>query len=499
MLGAAYLSIDRLGLRGIGQSERPLSSVVRRTTLTITVTERGNLESTKTVDGSCEVMGHQIKIIELVPEGTNVKEGQVVCRFDSSEIDKNIAQQQIKAKQAEAKIFTSEQEVEIAKNKGEEEITAARVEHELAVLTLEKYSKSDFPSEVDDLKGNIAQQASKADEASDKLVQMRDLVRKGFRTTEQLRSAQQEFDQFDFFLKRDQQKLEGKQLFEKRLKETEFRSKAQQAEGKIQRATATARASTSKAVSEYEAAKATFELEQTQLDEYLKQKEKTVIKAAQDGVVAYANEPWYDSSRQIREGAMVYFRQKIFSLPDMSQMQVKVSVHESLVKKVKAGQKAEIRIDAFPNIVLRGTVQNVAQIADSNQSYLSGGAKAYATLVTIDAMPEDDLRPGMTAEVKILVKTLDNALVVPVQCVVSHKGEHFVYVDTGEAILRRPVKIGDTNEKLVEVLEGVKEGELVAQDAQARANVDFKMEGDGDDAKAAAPGSGSVPAPAPAS
>ena len=51
--------------------------------------------------------------------------------------------------------------------------------------------------------------------------------------------------------------------------------------------------------------------------------------------------------------------QKIFSLPDMSHMQVKVNTHESLVKKIKVGQPAEIRIDAFANAVFTGEVKSV--------------------------------------------------------------------------------------------------------------------------------------------
>ena len=85
-------------------SDQPLLSTVRKATLRITVTERGNLESCVTVDGVCEVNVNQIKIISLVPEGTKVKKGEIVCKFDSSEIDKNLAQQDIKVKQAQSKI-----------------------------------------------------------------------------------------------------------------------------------------------------------------------------------------------------------------------------------------------------------------------------------------------------------------------------------------------------------------------------------------------------------
>ena len=69
---------------GSTSGDGPLLSEVRKATLRITVTERGNLESTVTVDGICEVNAQQIKIISLVPEGTKVKKGDPVCKFDSS-------------------------------------------------------------------------------------------------------------------------------------------------------------------------------------------------------------------------------------------------------------------------------------------------------------------------------------------------------------------------------------------------------------------------------
>src|SRR5262245_52835654 len=60
-------------------AEEPLTGVARRSTLRVVVTERGNLESTVTVDGVCELNGFQNKIIELVAEGTKVEKAQIVC------------------------------------------------------------------------------------------------------------------------------------------------------------------------------------------------------------------------------------------------------------------------------------------------------------------------------------------------------------------------------------------------------------------------------------
>jgi RND family efflux transporter MFP subunit len=460
------------------RTDRPLVSSVRKATLRITVTERGNLESCVTVDGVCEVNVNQIKIISLVPEGTKVNKGDTVCKFDSSEIDKNVAQQEIKVKQARARIETTQQEREIQRNKGESDIIAAKVELTLAQLDLEKYQKGDYPAETTKQKGEIGLKKKDLEESKNKLEQYGKLMKKGFKTPEQVRIQEMEVARSELQYESALLELKVKENYEYKKKTTEFSAKADQASKKVDQAKATAKAQVSKAASEYEAAKGTADIEEQQLKEYLRQKEKTVIRAGQSGVVAYANEYWYDSSRQIREGATVYSLQKIFTLPDMSQMQVKVNIHESLIKKLKVGQKAEIRIDAFPNIVFVGTVKSVSQLADSGRGWLSGGVKQYPTIVKLDELQGQDLKPGMTAEARILVGELDNVLVVPVQAIAEHKGEFFAFVETPGGIQRRKVKTGDNNETHVQILDGLNEGEQVALDARLRASAEFKLEED---------------------
>ncbi len=232
----------------------------------------------------------------------------------------------------------------------------------------------------------------------------------------------------------------------------------------------------SKATSESESAKGTADIEQQQLKEFIKQKDKTLLRAGQDGVVAYANDRWYDSSHQIREGATVYSLQRIFTLPDMTKMQVKLNIHESLIKKIKVGQKAEIRIESFPSIVFEGTVTSVSQLADSTRPWMNGGAKQYPTVVKLDDLKSQEVKPGMTAEAKVLVGVLENVLLVPVQAIAEHKGEFFAFVEKDGQIKLQKVKIGDNNETHVQILEGLNEGDRVALDARLRAASEFKLD-----------------------
>lgn len=472
-----YVAVQSLS----APSATPLDTLVvpaRFANLQVFVTERGELESIKTVDGVCEVEMRDNKIIFIVPEGNTVKEGDVVVRFDTAEIDQQIAKQEIAVEQANVKVRTSEQEVEIQRNKGESEIKEAELTLVLADLDLAKYIEGDFKVEVNDMKGKIALAESNLEKINDECNSFRTLVKKGFRTPEQLRTKEQQLAEAKYYLERDKHKLTVLSEFDYRRKTKEFEGKAAQSRSKLAAARASAEASLLKVQSEHEAAKSTLALENAQLEKLRKQKDKCVIKAQQEGVVAYANEDWWDSSRRIREGSSVWFRQTIFKLPDMSRMQVKVNVHESVVKTVKKGQKAEIRIDAFSNVLVVGTVDSVSPLADSSRSWARGGVKEYTTVVSIDRMPAEALKPGMTAEVKVLVNRKEHVLVVPVQAVTEHAHEHYVYVRSGSQFERRKVTLGENNRKEVEVASGLKEGEDVALDARTRGLGDFKDERD---------------------
>jgi HlyD family secretion protein len=482
-----------------GAADGPLTASAHRATLRIVVTERGNLESTVTIDGVCDLMGLQNKIIELVAEGTKVQKGQVVCRFDSSEIDKNIAQQEIKAKQAKSKIQTSQQQLEIDRNKAEADIIAADVEFTVAELTLKMFKEGTNPADIDEAQSKISLANKEYVKAKEEYEQMQGLVKKGFRSPAQLRTLENTLEQYKFLKSSEERRLTVKRDYEAQKSNVENTAKVEQARMKIGQMKATLKATIAKDQSEVEAATATHDIEDQQLKEFQGQKEKTVIKAEQAGIVAYANDRWYDPSSQVREGATVYSRQKIFSLPDLSHMQVKVNVHESLIKKIRPGLKAEIRIDAYPSLVLTGVVKTVSNLADSNRGWMSGGVKEYATVVTVDKTPPDaGLKPGMTSEVKIQVGEIADALVVPIQAVAEHKGRFYAFVAGPRGFEARPVNPGETDEQSVQILDGLRPGDRVALDARSRAAVVFKADDPGKAAGGPGPGTqGSAAVPAP--
>lgn len=450
-----------------------LTFVANRRSITDTIIERGTLESQNTIVGSCDLPGFQNKIIFIVPEGTTVKQGDLVVRFDSDEIDRMVNEKSIALNDAEGKLAQAREDLDIQKNKSESDIAAAKLELSLAELDLKKYLEGDFLAERADFERSILEGEAELEKVNDELNNMRALVRKGFRSPEQLRELELRANSFQSRVDRDKQKMTVLVEFDFHRKKTEFEAKASEAKRKYERSLTTSQAEIRKAeanIRNTESNVATLTEEMKQLQDT---KSKCEVHAPQAGTVAYANQPWFDPENRIREGATVYRQQNVFYLPDMSRMQIKVQIHESVINKIKAGQRAKIRIDAFPDATLDGTINFVSELAQS--SFMD--AKNYETVVLIDNIPETmNLKPGMTAKVEILVGTYDDVLAVPINAVTEHMGQSFVYVREDLLGARRQVvKTGRVTHAFVEITDGLDVGHTIFLDAYQRGLADFQQ------------------------
>ena len=255
---------------------------------------------------------------------------------------------------------------------------------------------------------------------------------------------------------------------------------------------------------------AALNLEKAKLDRLQNQLKFSVIKAPQRGMVIYANENsgrrglFSSQSSNIEEGAIVRERQTLIRLPDLTKMQVKVTVHESKVDLIRPGMPARITVQDRQWV---GKVMSVANQPEPS-SFFAASIKEYATTVSIEG-DTAGLKPGMTAEVEILVSDLRDVLTVPVSAVVEKDGKFFAWVKDKTGLHRRPLLLGQTNDKLIQVADGLKEKDevilnprAVVAEAQEGTPVSVEAEKvdrfgkavDPADAKGAAAGKSSVPA-----
>ena len=194
-------------------------------------------------------------------------------------------------------------------------------------------------------------------------------------------------------------------------------------------------------------------------------KNKLVYIADSPGLVVY--DTGYGGRRSssnevtVAVGEEIRPRQQLMIIPDMSTLQVETKVFEAAIENVKPGLKAIIRLDARKGVPLQGTVSEVAQLPDTQRWY-SADVKHYPVIVQFDHdISELRLKPKMTAKVEIILAELKDVLIVPITAVFTDHDVTFCYRRRGREVKRVPVAIGRSNDKRVQILAGVEEGDEV--------------------------------------
>jgi len=464
-----YWIFANAGSSSVDNSNVP-TAIARNTTLMDRVIEQGELESQSTIKGNCEIDSHENKIIFLAPEGKIVEKDEIVCKFDTSEITKDITDRKSRVNESQTEVEAAQQELRVQIDENATALRTAKQTLEFAKLDLKKYVEGDYLVNKSEIEGQISEAQTQHDKARRDMENTRALVKRGFREYEQLREAQQVVKSAQLRLKNANQKLDSLERFEHVKSLAEFTSKATEAEHELAIAKTTAAAKLSKAKDKLANEKRGLEIQKNRLKSLEKNLERHEMKAPQSGTLAYAHS--YREDGKVREGSMLYQNQTVFILPDMDRMQVKVGIHETLVSKVKPSQKAVIKVDAFPGSDLSGVVESVSPLSASTRWEPSNN---YHVIVTIDSFPKDyKLKPGMTAEVEIVVGQYDDVIAVPVQAVTSHSNQEYVFVKNSDGqFVSKPIKTGESNVSFVAIKEGLEAEAVVALDAYQRGLKEF--------------------------
>ena len=433
--------------------EVPVAEAVRGE-IRVIVSERGHVEPARSAQANCEVAG-QTTILSILPEGTRVTKGQLVCELDSAALEDALINQRITTQQAEARHKNAELSLEVAKIKiieyleGTYRMERATIEGEAALAEASLHRAEDRLKRLrrarERLDALLAAQGRT--ESAYKIVVDLDL-------TDRLEAEEMAIRREEFLIERAETKrklLEG-YTKDKTVKELQSEVAKAEADERSQAAGA-----------ELKRAKG------RKLEDQIK---KCKLYAAGDGPVIYANNPapLGGARPNIEAGATVRERQILFTIPDLSEFRVNVKVPEAIVHLLKRAQPAQVRVDAFPDEVLTGVVEAVAPLPDPTV-FDQRGTKIYSTLVKLED-GHAGLRPGMTAQAEVVTKEVNDVVRVPVRAVLIGKDkrgrpQNRYYVEVrkpGGGFEFREVTLGATDEKVIEVKEGLEPGDAVALD-----------------------------------
>ena len=172
--------------------------------------------------------------------------------------------------------------------------------------------------------------------------------------------------------------------------------------------------------------------------------EKTKIRAPFSGII---------TDIKVSPGEHVSVGRELFTLVNISKIQVHAKVLESEIGKMQVGREVDLKFSAYPGKAFKGKVSAISPVV--NPEY-----KTCKVFIDVEN-PKEELKPGMHAEVEIAAEIHKNKLLVPQDAILTRSQRKLLFVVEDGLAKWRYVEIGLENEDFAEILDGVKAGEQV--------------------------------------
>lgn len=395
-----------------------LTHKVARGDLAVVVTENGAVESSNNKEIKCLVKGGST-VLWVIETGTMVKPGDELVKLDQSQIEDKILQQKIVYENAMANKITAESDVAVAKT------------------SITEYLEGTYQAEKSNIEKEIFEAEQSLRKAELAVQSALRLTAKGVVKDLQLEGEQFAVDSARKDLQLKKTKLDSLEKYNKVKSLQELQSKLRAAEAKL---------------ASYEAS---LSLEQARLEREKKQLENCIIRAETEGMVIFPSMAAWKDTPDITEGAVVREQQTLLMIPDFTQMQVKVGIHESKVDRLKVGMKAKVQLQ---ELILEGEVSEIAEVTRP-AGWWTGNLVKYDTIIKLPQHP--GLKPGMSAVVDIVLAEHKDVLTVPVAAIIEGTGGLFCWVQTPDGVRKRLVRVGDTNDQFSIIVDGLSESDEV--------------------------------------
>ncbi len=364
-----------------------------------TVREYGLVESAQTV-GIINDVGGEMTIRSIVPDGSMVKKGDVLVEFDDSQLRDTQSQAQREVRTAQVGIQQAKLELESATKIAKQLGQLGESKIKTAQLNYEKYTKE---GGVFDVTLRNAKRDAELAESRLKLATHRMDRQKsteGAVAQADLEAVQLEAEKSRTEAAKAQDQIQLLTTLERPYQTAALELAVSQAKLESMQEARESQKSILQAESELEEAKLALNNAEAKLARTDDLLAKCRVAAPFGGMVIYPAASRRSSIPDVfKPGGQVAQGVTILEVADLTQLQVRAHVHESRINRVKKGQSANLRFDAFPGGTFQGKVLSVNQNPEP-ATWLSAETKSYAVKVSIDG-PLDRLKLGMSALVEI--------------------------------------------------------------------------------------------------
>lgn len=395
-----------------------LTHTISRGDLFVTVTEQGTLESANNTEIKCKVRGHST-VNWVIEGGTEVEAGDELVRLDTKQIEDAISLQTTNVHTARATLEESKANVATAE------------------IAISSYLEGDYLTQMKNLQRSLATAQWNLETAEKMLAQSKKLFRQGYVSKLEVEGQAFTVTQAELELDVAQTAID---VLEQYTKEMQLETR---------------RGNLIANTSKLQADQAGLEMDEARLARAQEELEQCVVRADRSGLVIYPSAAAWKNTPDITEGASVRKDQVLLLMPDLTQMQVKVGIHESMVDRIKQGMPARITL---PERTLDGEVESVAAVTRP-AGWWTGNVVKYDTIIKLPSV--EGLKPGMSAEVEVTMEECRDVLTIPVAAVLETEEGDFCWVKTEKEPVRRAIKLGATDDAFIVVKAGLHEGDQV--------------------------------------
>lgn len=395
-----------------------LTHTIARGDLVVSVTEQGTLESSNNTEIKCRVRGWSL-VTWVIEGGTVVHAGDELVRLDTKRIEDAVSLQTTNFHTAAATLARSKAEVAKAK------------------IAIPAYIEGSYQTQIKSLERGLTIAETNLDTAQKMLANTKKMFRRGFVTELEVEGNAFTVTQAELELEVVRTEIEVLKKYTREMRLETLYGNLKASKSKLQ------------------ADEAGFAMDEARLNRAREELANCVIKANRDGLVIYPSAAAWKETPDITEGGNVRKDQTLLLMPDLSKMQVKVGIHESVIDRVKPGQVARITL---PDRTLYGTVASVSPVTRP-AGWWTGNVVKYDTIIELPSVA--GLKPGMSAEVEVILDRHQDVLTVPVAAVLETELGAFCWVRTANGPKRRVLQLGASNDSFIVVEAGLKQGEAV--------------------------------------
>ena len=408
------------------------------------------------------------KLVKVVDENVKVKKGEVVAEFETADLLLKVEDYKLTIEQTKKDLAIAQAEREVLVSSNLEEMRTAKDKVTECQDAYTRYVRLEGPRDKDTQNLAVSDAEKNLDDTQSAYKEARETFDNSiFADSDAEDTAKKNVEKEQRKVQSAETKLNSALLEKKLFKRYTYPNKLKDLRNKLAQARLgyeKARVSTQSKLIQKDNAiyrlEITLRNNERQYQRHSSWIPMMTLTAPVDGIVTYGDPDRIWGNPEVKVGMDGRRKQVIITIPDMSQMIVDVNLPEQYRSKVSVGNKVIITPESLEAVKMKGQISTIASLPVHTIPWDKSTPKIYRTVVSFGEK-NPRIVSGMSVQVEVVSRILENVISVPVEAVFEEGGQLLVYRKTFSGPEKVAIGIGESSDSAVEVRQGLREGDEV--------------------------------------